>query len=63
MFIVIPNVAGITIWSPRLDEVGNSVRGVHAAKELLKRVAFHNFEVFSGSSMTKVDPCMRLNES
>ena len=63
VFIVIPNVAGITIWSPRLDEVGNSVRGVHGAKELLKRIAFHNFEVFSGLSRTKMDPCGRLNDA
>ena len=28
MFMVIPNVCGISIWSPRLDPVGNSVRAV-----------------------------------
>ena len=44
MFIVIPNVCGIAIWSPRLDDVGNSARGVAVAKALLKHFAFHNFE-------------------
>lgn len=48
VFVVIPNVCGISIWSPRLDAVGNSTRGVHAATELVKHFAFHNFEVFSG---------------
>jgi len=28
VFMVIPNVCGISVWSPRLDAVGNSVRGV-----------------------------------
>jgi len=63
VFIVIPNVAGITIWSPRLDSVGNSVRGVAVAKELLKRISFHNFEVFSGITRTKMDPSSRLNDA
>ena len=27
VFFVVPNVCGISIWSPRLDEVGNSTRG------------------------------------
>ena len=33
------------MWSPRLDEVGNSVRAVHAATELVDRINIHNFEV------------------
>merc|ERR1719203_2597968 len=41
IFMVIPNVCGIAIWSPRLDEVGNSVRGIAAAKALIDRCTFH----------------------
>jgi glutaminase len=63
VFIVIPNIAGITVWSPRLDQVGNSVRGVHVAKELLKRISFHSFEVFSGHFQSKMDPTMRKNDA
>jgi glutaminase len=55
VFLSIPNICGISIWSPRLDPVGNSARGVHAATEMVKRFAFHNFEVFSGLSQTKLD--------
>jgi glutaminase len=55
VFLCIPNVCGISIWSPRLDKIGNSARGVHVAKEVVKRFAFHNFEVFSGLSRTKID--------
>ena len=38
VFMVIPNVCGIAVWSPRLDAIGNSARGVHVASELVKRV-------------------------
>lgn len=61
VFVVVPNVCGISIWSPRLDSVGNSQRGVRAATELVKHFAFHNFEVFSGLSRTKIDPTKRKN--
>lgn len=55
IFMVIPNVCGIAVWSPRLDPVGNSVRGVQVAKELVEKLQFHNFEVFSGLSRKKID--------
>jgi len=59
IFMVIPNVGGFSIWSPRLDGCGNSERGVHAATELCRLIKLHNFEVFSGLSQTKFDPSMR----
>eukprot|EP01079_Euglenida_sp_SAG-EU17-18_P003564 gene3564-671_t len=55
VFLVIPNVCGISFWSPRLDGLGNSVRAVHAAMELVNRVSFPIFEVCSGLSQTKLD--------
>ena len=63
VFLVIPNVCGIAIWSPRLDDIGNSVRAVAAAAELTKRYAFHNFEVFAGNNATKIDPTVPKGES
>jgi len=51
---VIPNVGGFAMWSPRLDKVGNSTRAVHAATELVKYLAIHNFEVFSGLNVNKM---------
>lgn len=59
VFMVIPNVCGISVWSPRLDVVGNSVRAVQTAKELCKRIQFHNFEVFSGLNQNKINPSNR----
>jgi len=61
VYAVIPNVCGISIWSPRLDSVGNSARGVAVCKALVKRLQFHNFEVFSGLTRTKIDPRLGKN--
>jgi glutaminase len=63
VFLVIPNVAGIAIWSPRLDENGNSSRGVAVATELVKHLAIHNFEVFSGLSRKKIDLSLKKNQA
>ena len=32
MVLVVPNVMGIALWSPPLDALGNSVRGVAFAE-------------------------------
>ena len=36
VYIVIPNVMGIAVYSPRLDTVGNSVRAVTFFKHLME---------------------------
>jgi CRISPR-associated Cas5-like protein len=43
--IVIPGVVGISTFSPRLDHLGNSVRGLDFCKALNKRFPFHQFSV------------------
>jgi glutaminase len=40
---VIPGQAGIAIWSPPLDEVGNSVRGVEVCKAISREFGLHAF--------------------
>jgi len=55
VFMVVPNVMGISVWSPRLNKEGNSVRGVAVATEFVKHVKLHGFEVFSGGT-SKWDP-------
>lgn len=55
LMMVIPNVMGISIWSPRLDEIGNSVRGVAFSHELVKMFNFHKFDTLVATS-EKVDP-------
>jgi len=51
---IIPNVLSVTVWSPRLDECGNSVRGVAFLKKLIERFSFHNYDSLVDSS--KRDP-------
>lgn len=55
MFITIPGVCGIALWSPRLDALGNSVRGVEFSKRLVNEFAFHGFADLIADSR-KVNP-------
>ena len=53
--MVIPNVMGMCIYSPRLDRSRNSVRGVQFCKLFTDRFVFHQFDP-SDRSRNKVDP-------
>jgi glutaminase len=61
VFMVVPNVCGISMWSPRLNAEGNSVRAVAVASELVKTVRLHGFEVFLGLD-GKMDPTKKTNK-
>jgi len=41
---VIPGVMGIAVYSPRLDEYGNSTRGLAACRELVEKYKLHIFD-------------------
>jgi len=61
--VVIPGVCGIATFSPRLDKLGNSVKGIRFCHALSKLFPFHQFASLPGchhgrditsSSLTKV---------
>ena len=53
--LVIPNVMGIGLWSPPLDEIGNSVRGIQFAKLFVDKFNFHQFDSMTNCAK-KIDP-------
>ena len=52
LLLVIPNLGGICIWSPRLDKMGNSVRGIEFCKKFVERTQC-SFHIFHGVTHEK----------
>jgi len=51
---VVPNIMGLCTWSPRLDDNGNSVRGIDFFRRLVEVFSFHAYDGLDEG--TKKDP-------
>src|SRR5262252_5451327 len=63
IMLVIPGLMGICVWSPRLDELGNSVRGIEFCRQLVAEYNVHVFDSLAtgrGQSV-KRDPRRKKN--
>jgi glutaminase len=65
LMLVIPGLMGICIWSPRLDEHGNSVRGIEFCRKLVASYNVHVFDsLVTGRGKTaKRDPRRKKNQT
>ncbi|CAI4231202.1 unnamed protein product [Auanema sp. JU1783] len=60
MIVVVPNLMGIALFSPRLDKMGNSARGVAFCQKLIDTFNFHNYDSLLHADSKKLDPRRRL---
>lgn len=56
VYLVIPNLMGIAIYSPRLDANFNSARGVQYAQSIVARFRFHMFDSIVTSKEVRLCP-------
>jgi glutaminase len=65
LMLVVPGLMGICVWSPRLDEHGNSVRGIEFCRKLVGEYNVHVFDsLVTGRGRTaKRDPRRKKNQT
>ena len=64
LMVVVPQVMGICVWSPRLDPLGNSVRGIEFSRQLVSRYNFHAYDgLIDNANSGKRDPRLRKNQA
>ena len=55
ILLVVPNMMGICIWSPPLDEQGNSFKGIEFCKQLNKELNLHIFHNIISNKINLLD--------
>jgi len=63
IIVIVPNVVGFATYSPPLDTVGNSARGVMFFEELVKIYKFHLFDSVGIHATDKKCPILKHYES
>ena len=65
ILLVVPGLMGICVWSPRLDEHGNSVRGIEFCRKLVAAYNVHVFDslVTGRGQAAKRDPRRKKNQA
>ena len=65
VMLVIPGLMGICVWSPRLDEHGNSVRGIEFCRKLAAAYNVHVFDSLHADRgrAGKRDPRRKKNQA
>ena len=61
VFLVIPQLMGICIFSPRLDKQGNSVRGIEMAKKITSKYLVHMFDG-AMTNANRIDPRIPISK-
>lgn len=65
LMLVVPQLMGIAIWSPRLDAHGNSVRGIEVCRRLVDCYNVHTYDLLTGTGAEtgKRDPRLKRHQS
>lgn len=62
LLVVVPGIMGIALFSPRVDPLGNSVKGVEFCKELVDIFNFHPYDSIVKDAL-KIDPRKKISEN
>ena len=61
IFLVVPQLMGICIFSPKLDVYGNSVRGIEMARKITSKYLVHAFDGFMTDD-DRLDPRISISK-
>jgi glutaminase len=50
IFVVVPKILGLSVYSPPLDKYGNSVRGVEFATKVAEKFGWNVFDILYHST-------------